>query len=139
MRVLDLSIVGVEARTGQRVVQLSPRDLRYAGSTVARRKPGGFRTGGAGTVRRSDPHQRQLLRSGLLLVVLGAVVGMLEYVLLRGDLRRPIVPRSGAWPQREQPVGRSGGAEEESDQAGADPSSSDSVETAPISPDQAVS
>jgi hypothetical protein len=67
------------------------------------------------------------------------LVGTLEYILLRGDLRRPIVPRSGAWPQREQPVGRSGSAEEGSDLAAADPSSSDSVEITPISPDQAVS
>jgi len=30
------------------------------------------------------------------------LVGTLAYVLLRGDLRRPITPRGGSWPAREQ-------------------------------------
>jgi hypothetical protein len=48
-------------------------------------------------------------------------------------------PRGGAWPEREQPRGRTDSAEQASDPTAADLSSSDSVEIAPISPDQAVS
>jgi hypothetical protein len=86
MRVLDLSIVGVEARTGQRVVLLWRHEIY-------------------------------------------AMPGQPWHAGNQVDSEREV----------QQPVGRSGGAEAESDQAGADPSSSDSVETAPISPDQAVS
>jgi uncharacterized protein (TIRG00374 family) len=34
------------------------------------------------------------------------LVGTVAYVLLRGDLRRPITPRGGSWPAREQPPAR---------------------------------
>jgi hypothetical protein len=34
------------------------------------------------------------------------LVGTLAYILLRGDLRRPITPRGGSWPAREQAPAR---------------------------------
>jgi uncharacterized membrane protein YbhN (UPF0104 family) len=59
------------------------------------------------------------------------LVGTVAYVLLRADLRRPISPRRGSWPPRDQalPLGR--GANPEPARTTATPSASDAVPDLP--------
>jgi len=53
------------------------------------------------------------------------LVGTIAYLLLRGDLKQPIAPRSGSWPARERASARSDGAGEAPEETAAPPSTGD--------------